>query len=82
MESVGIEYSAANTYEATVTGVEWLTDLNHNGPRVLEVFSEKLTDIAQLKAYYSTLTSGAVKLGAYARVRKLGGRVLRRLGLR
>ena len=82
VESLGIEYSAARTPESTVTGIGWLTDLDEHGPRVLEVFSEKVADIAQLKAYYSTLAGGGVEPSAYRRIRRLGGRVLRRLGLR
>ena len=53
VESLGIEYSAARTAESTASGIAWLTDLDEHGPRVLEVFSEKVADIAQLKAYYS-----------------------------
>ncbi|WP_156401823.1 2-succinyl-5-enolpyruvyl-6-hydroxy-3-cyclohexene-1-carboxylic-acid synthase [Agromyces sp. Soil535] len=82
VESLGIGYSAAHTSEETATGIGWLTDLDEHGPRVLEVFSKKITDIAQLKAYYSTLTGGAVEPSAYQRIRRRGGRVLRRLGLR
>ena len=55
VESLGIEYSAARTAESTAGGIAWLADLDEHGPRVLEVFTEKLADIAQLKAYYSTL---------------------------
>lgn len=80
--SLGIAYSAASTSESTVTGIEWLTDLDEPGPRVLEVFSDKLTDIAQMKAYYSSLTGGAPEPSAYHRIRRFGGRVLRRIGLR
>lgn len=82
VESLGIEYSPARTPESTVTGIGWLTDLNDHGPRVLEVFSDKVTDIAQLKAYYSILAGGEAEPSAYQQVRRLGGRVLRRLGLR
>ena len=82
VESLGIEYSAARTAESTVSGIGWLTDLNEHGPRVLEVFTEKVADIAQLKAYYSAVAGGEVKPSAYRRIRRLGGRVLRRLGLR
>jgi 2-succinyl-5-enolpyruvyl-6-hydroxy-3-cyclohexene-1-carboxylate synthase len=82
VESLGIEYSAAHAPESTVSGIRWLTDLNEHGPRVLEVFSDKVTDIAQLKAYYSTLAGGEVEPSAYQRVRRLSGKALRRLGLR
>ncbi len=81
VESLGIEYSAAPTADSTVAGIGWLTDLSEHGPRVLEVFSEKRSDIAQLKAYYSAL-AGDDKLTVRRRIRRLGGRVLRRLGLR
>ena len=79
VESLGIEYSAALTADSTVTGIGWLTDLNENGPRVLEVFSEKTADIAQLKAYYAAVAGNP---SVRRRIRRLGGKVLRRLGLR
>ena len=79
VESLGIEYSAASTADSTLVGVQWLTDLTASGPRVLEVFSEKTTDVAQLKAYYAMLGGGST---VRQRIRKLGGRLLRRLGLR
>ena len=82
VESLGIEYLEARDAESTATGIDWLVNLDWQGPRVLEVFSNKVTDIAQLKAYYSTLAGGAVEPSAYQRVRRLGGRVLRRVGLR
>lgn len=82
VESLGIEYCAADDGESTATGIGWLMDLNEHRPRVLEVFSDKVTDIAQLKAYYSTLAGGEVEPSAYQRVRRLGGRILRRVGLR
>ncbi|MCD2441005.1 2-succinyl-5-enolpyruvyl-6-hydroxy-3-cyclohexene-1-carboxylic-acid synthase [Agromyces sp. SYSU K20354] len=82
VESLGIDYSAAHTPDATAAGISWLTDLNEHGSRVLEVFSNKVADIAQLRAYHSTLAGGGVRPGAYIRIRRLGGRVLRRLGLR
>jgi 2-succinyl-5-enolpyruvyl-6-hydroxy-3-cyclohexene-1-carboxylate synthase len=79
VESLGIEYSAAQTAESTVAGIGWLTDLNESGPRVLEVFSEKTADIAQLKAYYAAVAGNP---SVRRRIRRLGGKVLRRLGLR
>jgi 2-succinyl-5-enolpyruvyl-6-hydroxy-3-cyclohexene-1-carboxylate synthase len=79
VESLGIEYSAASTADSTLVGVQWLTDLTASGPRVLEVFSEKTTDVAQLKAYYAMLGGEPT---VRQRIRKLGGRLLRRLGLR
>ena len=82
VESLGIEYSAARTAESTASGAAWLSDLDEHGPRVLEVFSEKVADIAQLKAYYSIVAAGGDKPSAYRRIRRLGGRILRRLGLR
>ena len=82
VESLGIHYSAARTAESTAGGIAWLSDLDAGGPRVLEVFTEKLADIAQLKAYYSTASNGGVKPSAYRRIRRLGGRILRQLGLR
>jgi 2-succinyl-5-enolpyruvyl-6-hydroxy-3-cyclohexene-1-carboxylate synthase len=83
VESLDIGYSAAHTSEATTAGVDWLTDLREQGPRVLEVFTDKLEDVAQLKAYYSPLVGGGgEKSTAYRRVRRLGGKALRRLGLR
>ena len=81
VESLGIGYAAARTSEETVDGIDWFTDLDVHEPRVLEVFSEKVTDVAQLKAYYSTLAGGG-RSSAYRRIRRLGGKVLRRLGLR
>lgn len=82
VESLHIEYAAADNPESTTTGIAWLTELNERGPRVLEVYSDKVTDIAQLKAYYTTLAGGDVAPSAYRRVRRLGGRALRRLRLR
>ncbi len=82
VESLGIGYTAAGDPESTAAGIGWLTDSKEHGPRVLEVFSDKLVDIAQLKAYYTTLAGGDVPPSAYRQVRRLGGRVLRRLGLR
>ena len=81
VESLGIEYSAASAADSTVAGIDWLTDLSEHAPRVLEVFSEKRSDIAQLKAYYSALAGGD-NLTVRRRIRRFGGRVLRRLGLR
>lgn len=82
VESLGLEYSSADTSESTAVGIEWLTDPSFPGPRVLEVFSDKLSDVAQLKSYYSSITGGGARPTMYFRVRRLGGRTLRRLGLR
>ncbi|SFR90420.1 2-succinyl-5-enolpyruvyl-6-hydroxy-3-cyclohexene-1-carboxylate synthase [Microbacterium sp. cf046] len=82
IESLGIEYSASSTADATADGVAWLTDMTAPGPRVLEVFSEKTADIAQLKAYYSLLGGGERALSLRQRIRRFGGNLLRRLGLR
>jgi 2-succinyl-5-enolpyruvyl-6-hydroxy-3-cyclohexene-1-carboxylate synthase len=81
IESLGIGYSAASGEDSTATGMAWLTDLSQPGPRVLEVFTEKISDIAQLKAYYSGI-AGNKPPTALQRVRRLVGKVLRRLGLR
>jgi 2-succinyl-5-enolpyruvyl-6-hydroxy-3-cyclohexene-1-carboxylate synthase len=81
VESLGIDYSAASAEDSAATGMAWLTDLSHTGPRVLEVFTEKISDIAQLRAYYSGI-AGHKPPTALQRVRRLVGKVLRRLGLR
>ena len=81
VESLGIGYSTASTADSTAAGIGWLTDLNEPGARVLEVFSEKRSDIAQLKTYYSTI-AGPDKPRAGRRFRRFVGKVLRRLGLR
>ncbi|MFE5670491.1 2-succinyl-5-enolpyruvyl-6-hydroxy-3-cyclohexene-1-carboxylic-acid synthase [Agromyces sp. NPDC056523] len=82
VESLGIEYSQADTSESTAAGIEWLTDPSSRDARVLEVFSDKLTDVAQLKGYYASLTGGGARPTLYFRIRRLGGKVLRRFGLR
>ena len=81
VESLGIDYSAASTEDSTAAGMAWLTDLGQPGPRVLEVFTEKISDIAQLRSYYSRI-AGHKPPTALQRVRRLVGKVLRRLGLR
>ena len=83
VESLGIEYSAARTPESTATGIGWLTDLNEHGPRVLEVFSEKIDGHRTAEGLLLDLGRWRREAqGAYRRIRRLGGRVLRRLGLR
>ena len=82
VESLGIAYSTAPSPDAAGTGIGWLTDLSVPGPRVLEVFSEKVSDVAQLKSYYATLAGGGENPTIRYRIRRFGGKVLRRLGLR
>lgn len=82
VESLGIAYSTAPSPDAAGTGIGWLTDLSIHGPRVLEVFSEKVSDVAQLKSYYATLAGGGDNPTIRYRIRRFGGKVLRRLGLR
>jgi 2-succinyl-5-enolpyruvyl-6-hydroxy-3-cyclohexene-1-carboxylate synthase len=82
VESVGMEYSAADAQGSAVRGIAWLTALADPRPKMLEVFSDKVEDIAQLKAYYSALAGGEAKLDGYRKIRRLGGRILRRVGLR
>ena len=74
VESLGIDYSAASTEDSTAAGMAWLTDLGQPGPRVLEVFTEKISDIAQLRAYYSGIA------GTQAAHRPPTGQTTRRKG--
>ncbi len=80
VESVGIRYlNAVNTSEVE-SGLNALTASSDEGPMLLEVFSNKVTDITQLKGFHAA--NAVAGMSTYIKVRKLAGRTLRRLGLR
>lgn len=80
VESLGIGYFEARDDSQVSQGLRWLTE--GEAPRVLEVFTEKVSDIAQLKGYYAGLEATGASSRFYRRLRRLAARVLRHLRLR
>lgn len=55
-EDRGFNYIAAHTEEEVEEGVNRLTDINADGPILLEVFSEMLEDTKIFKGYYASIS--------------------------
>jgi len=55
-EDRGFNYIAAHTEEEVEEGVNRLTDINADGPILLEVFSEMLEDTKIFKEYYASIS--------------------------
>lgn len=80
VESLGIRYLQASDSSGLDIALSELTNPDTVEPLVLEVFTNRVDDIEQLKSFHSNnAVSGA---SAYRRVRRLAGTTLRRLGLR
>ncbi len=75
LESVGFTYLAANDEKSCQEGIEKLTDLSQEGPIVLEVFTEKETDVRILKEYFKSLNRETlmdkVKMKATAKMKNI-----------
>lgn len=82
VESLNIGYRQAPTSDDLTSGIRWLTEDLGRGPRVLEVFTEKVSDIRQLKSYYMSIADGDGASGTWRRAKRFAHRVLRRLGIR
>jgi len=81
VESLSIGYGSVTATEDLPGGLAWLTDTAVNGPRVLEVFTEKVSDIRQLKAYYIDISEGPGANTPWRRALRFAKKVLRRLGI-
>lgn len=82
VESLDIEYLSATSSSEVTMSLEWLSDISADGARVLEVFTEKVSDIGQLKDYYRSLSGDEKNVSLARRLRRYVGKVLRKLGLR
>lgn len=79
-ESVGFRYLSASDAESLEASMIELTALSDENPILLEVFTDKISDIEQFKNFrFTNALSGA---SAYLRARSIAGRTLRRLELR
>lgn len=82
IESLGLAYSSARTAGDAASQLDWLVNPSADESRVVEVFTEKVSDIQQLRSYYGRLheVTGAQRFKG--RARRSVGRVLRTLHLR
>lgn len=80
VESLGIRYLSAADAEGVEVALAELIAPIDAGPMLLEVFSDKVTDIEQLKGFHSA--NAVAGASTYIKARSLAGRTLRRLGLR
>lgn len=80
VESLGLRYLQASDRQGVESALEELTDLSKPGPSILEVFTDRVEDMQQLKNYHSM--NAAAGSSAYRKVRSFAGRTLRRLGVR
>lgn len=79
VESLGIQYLEARDMEGVVTGVRTLTDPKSVRPILLEVFTDGVEDVREMKNAYSRNRAAGSSL--YRRARLSVGRGLRRWGL-
>lgn len=77
VESLGISYLHAKDSKELKSALELLLIPSSSAPILLEVFTDKLSDIEQLKSYYSLTSS--IGASTYRKVRQIGGRALRKL---
>ncbi|WP_244930153.1 2-succinyl-5-enolpyruvyl-6-hydroxy-3-cyclohexene-1-carboxylic-acid synthase [Nocardioides sp. W7] len=82
VESLGITYSAVRTDAEVAAAIAQLTDATRIDGVVVEIFTEKVADIEQFKAYQAAIFGVSTGLSTSQKIRRLGGKVLRRLGLR
>lgn len=80
VESLGIRYLSATDGESFDEATSVFCDPQAAGAMVLEVFTEKVSDSAQVEAFNSENRSSG--LNTYLKVRAFGGRALRKLGIR
>lgn len=80
VRSLCIEYLHADDSKSVSAALSVFLDPHAKGPLVLEVMTEKVADIRQLKDYYSV--NSATGNTVYRKARALAGRTLRKLGVR
>lgn len=80
--SLGLAYRSAVDSTSLANGMEWLVSDDEARPKVLEVHTDRLKDIQQLKDVYRSLSDSDLGMGFLRRLRKLAGRLLRRAGIR
>ncbi len=80
VESVGMEYIKASDQSSLEAALPAFLGQSSSSAMVLEVFTEHVTDILQLKEFYSSNTAAGGS--TYRKARAFAGRQLRRLGVR
>lgn len=80
-EDRGFKYLQAHTQKEVEEGTKVLTDLNVEGPIVLEVFSDMLEDTKIFKRYYATINRVKLDRSLKTRTIEVVRKVLNVLGL-
>ncbi|MBW9122399.1 2-succinyl-5-enolpyruvyl-6-hydroxy-3-cyclohexene-1-carboxylic-acid synthase [Microbacterium trichothecenolyticum] len=82
VQSLSIDYRPVMSADGLTDGISWLTDPFAGSTRLLEVFTEKVSDIHQLKSYYLSILEGPGSNSLWRRGMRFAKKVLRRLGIR
>lgn len=80
VESLGFDYLRASDAVSLETALSTFVAADSEESVVLEVFTDKVADIEQLKHYH--LSNSAASASTYRKARRFAGRTLRRLRLR
>lgn len=80
-EDRGFHYIAARTEAELESGIRTLTDAATEGPVILEVFSEMLTDTKIFKQYYATINRQELDRGLKGRSKQVVKRVCEAFGI-
>lgn len=81
VESLGICYTSATGFAELDAALDDFIDASTNQAMVLEVFTEKTSDIVQMKAFYGRIGDDPLGASPKKRLKKLAKQGLERMGL-
>lgn len=81
VESLGIRYAAATDLDGLDAALDVFTDDSVNEPMVLEVFTEKNSDIRQMKVFYGQIGLEMANMPTKTRLKQKAAQTLERFGL-
>ena len=82
VEDRGFTYYSATNMDELKSGMDKLTNMNIEGPVILEVFTEMLTDTAVFKNYYASINRNKLDNSLKGRSKEFAKKVLETLGLK
>lgn len=81
VESLGIRYASASSFDELDTALAKFTDTSVSEAMVLEVFTEKTSDIIQMQAFYGRIGDDLLGLPPKKKLKKIAKQGLAKIGL-
>jgi len=81
VESLGICYASAKNFDDLNTALAGFMDESRNEAMVLEIFTEKTSDILQMKAFYEKIGQDLSGTSSKTRLKHLAKKGLKQIGL-